>query len=199
MYMALQIKRLLGVAVLLLPGLFCALLPDRAGGGWAVKPFVGLGTDGGIQHIPLVQAYFVRSYLAGVAVSSELATFLEHLTLEGELQGVQHFGKQGNSEFNALFGLRWRLPWPENLLVGLAVGEGVSYATHIPAIERERGTTYSRILNYIYYELELGLNRSHPWSLVKRIHHRSGVSGLYCGASKGSNFVTLGLRYRNRP
>ncbi len=166
-------------------------------GDWALTPFAGLGTDGGIQHIPLLDADFVRSYLAGLGIARTLWTPVDPLSVEAEVQAVQHFGKQDNAEFNAMLALRWsRFPWSNHVHTSLAVAEGVSYATHIPAIERKRGKVHSHLLNYIYYELEVGPARPSAWSLIKRIHHRSGVQGLYGGASRGSNFVAAGLRYR---
>jgi hypothetical protein len=33
-----------------------------------------------------------------------------------------------------------------------------------------------------------------PWSMVARLHHRSGIFGLF--SHSGSNLVELGLRYR---
>jgi hypothetical protein len=33
------------------------------------------------------------------------------------------------------------------------------------------------------------------WSVFLRVHHRSGVHGLFNGVSGGSNFLALGVRY----
>lgn len=191
----LAVCAILGLSVLQAPAA-SRTMPVADTGGWAVTSFAGLGTDGGIQHLPLFQADFVRSCLAGIAVSRRLWQPLEALGLEAEIQAVQHAGKQSNAEFNVLLAVRWRrFPWNDRVFTSLALGEGVSYATGIPAIERERATVYSRLLNYIYYELEVGPPRPSRWSMVSRIHHRSGVYGLYNNASRGSNFVALGLRY----
>ncbi|MEI8252022.1 MAG: DUF3769 domain-containing protein, partial [Synechococcus sp. ELA057] len=49
-------------------------------------------------------------------------------------------------------------------------------------------------LNYLAFEIE-GLV-SPTWSLVGRIHHRSGAYGVYSGVREGSNGYLVGLRYR---
>jgi hypothetical protein len=160
--------------------------------------FAGLGTDGGIQDIPQVEAGFVRSYLLGIALAREVIALADdRLAIEAEIQAAQHFAKQGNAEATFLVAARWhQFPWNQIVNTSVAVGEGFSYATGIPAIEAERGEVNSRLLNYIMFELELAPPGDYPWSLATRIHHRSGVFGLYGGASKGSNFVVTGLRFR---
>ncbi|WP_155890787.1 hypothetical protein [Desulfuromonas sp. TF] len=42
----------------------------------------------------------------------------------------------------------------------------------------------------------LGLPRVPRWRLSARIHHRSGVFGLFDGVRGGSNFMGLGVTYR---
>ena len=116
---------------------------------------------------------------------------------ERELQVARHFGDQDHWETNALLILRWTaFPW--DWRTSLALGEGVSWASEVPALEdellaAEGGST--RFLNYLLIELTTGLPFTERWNLVGRIHHRSGVFGLYDDVEEGSNFLTLGLRF----
>lgn len=165
---------------------------------WAVSLFGGVGTDGGIEDFPGLDADFNDAYLAGVGVSREVARWRDRAALEVEGQAVQHFRKQDHAEFNLLLVGRWHaFPWNDVLRTSVAVGEGISYASEIPEIEQERspGET-SHLLNYLMIELEAAPPDEERWSAFARIHHRSGVFGLYNGVSKGSNFVTAGVRFR---
>jgi len=91
--------------------------------------------------------------------------------------------------------LRWTLfPWDRFVDTSIAVGEGLSYATSRPRIEN-RGEA-ARLLNYLMFEMELTPLQDSPWSLVGRIHHRSGVFGIFGGVRGGSNFIMIGVRYR---
>lgn len=58
---------------------------------------------------------------------------------------------------------------------------------------------YSRnVLNYVMMELDFGLNNvQYDPRIFIRIHHRSGVFGLYCSSDPacGSNFVTYGVKF----
>ena len=54
----------------------------------------------------------------------------------------------------------------------------------------------SRPLDYILAEPELANPGVPDASPGFRLHHRSGVSGLYNGVSGASNLVTAGLRLR---
>jgi hypothetical protein len=67
----------------------------------------------------------------------------------------------------------------------------MSWATRRPILEAET----RRHLHHLIAEVEVAPVRGRPVSLVLRVHHRSGVFGLY-GASGGMNYLTLGLRYR---
>jgi hypothetical protein len=49
------------------------------------------------------------------------------------------------------------------------------------------------LLHYLLIEAEVGLPDSR-WSLVARVHHRSGIFGLF--SHSGSNVLALGVRYR---
>jgi hypothetical protein len=158
---------------------------------------------------PLVDERFVRivtfrargdvenSYLVTAALGREFARLGEVLRFEVEGQLGRHFGRQHHWEFNAALVARWTwFPWDRYLDTSVAVGEGLSFATERPPLERDDGRRDNpRLLNYLMAEIELGLPDEPAWRLVTRVHHRSPVSGLF-GEASGTNFVTLGLRHR---
>lgn len=165
---------------------------------WALTVYGGIGTNGGIEDIPGLQADFNDAYMLGVAGSRELSRWQELLALEVEGQVVMQFKKQDHGEGNLLLAARWlEFPWNDSVRTSIAVGEGISYASSVPTIETERspGRT-SKLLNYLLLELELAPQQQSRWSFVTRIHHRSGVFGLYNGVSLGSNLLGIGMKYR---
>ncbi|MBM5800844.1 MAG: DUF3769 domain-containing protein, partial [Cyanobacteria bacterium K_DeepCast_35m_m2_023] len=60
--------------------------------------------------------------------------------------------------------------------------------------ERTFRERYTQFLNYLAFEVEALVNPQ--WSLVGRLHHRSGSYGVYSGVREGSNGYLVGLRYR---
>jgi len=169
-------------------------LSDR----FAVSVYGAIGTDGGIEDVPGLDADFNSAYMVAVAPSLEFARWRDLAAFEVEGQVAQHFNKQDHTEFNALVVGRWlKFPWNETVRTSFAIGEGVSYATEIPEIERERSPNETdHILNYLMLELELAPPDEERWSFIARIHHRSGVFGLFDGVSRGSNFLGAGVKVR---
>jgi len=45
------------------------------------------------------------------------------------------------------------------------------------------------------FEFDFALPHEPSWSLVTRIHHRSGVFGLFGGVHGATNAFSLGIRY----
>jgi len=87
-------------------------------------------------------------------------------------------------------GLRiWMQPWLSLFLV-----EGASYTSQASNYERTFRNRYSQLLNYLAFEVEALINPR--WSLVGRLHHRSGAYGVYSGVREGSNGYLVGMRYR---
>lgn len=184
------------------PGLAIAVLlawaaPAAADGPWTAGLYTGIGSNGGIEDIPGQTADFVDSYLLALTAGKQLGAYKHYLTWEAEGQVVKHFKKQNHWELNAALILRWH-PFRKNGQGGtsLAIGEGVSYATDLPEIEIERGGETARLLNYLMVELAFAPTGKPRHEFFTRLHHRSGLRGLYSGVSKGSNFYAIGLRYR---
>ncbi|MGA1303377.1 MAG: DUF3769 domain-containing protein [Cyanobium sp.] len=88
------------------------------------------------------------------------------------------------------FGARlWLQPW-----LNVFFEEGVSLLSEPSNWEKTKRKKYSTFLNYLAFEVE-GLVTP-EWSVVGRIHHRSGVYGTYSGVREGSNAYLLGVRHR---
>ncbi len=83
----------------------------------------------------------------------------------------------------------WLRPW-----LNIFFEEGVSLLTQASNWERTERENYSTFLNYLAFEVE-GLVTP-EWSIVGRIHHRSGAFGVYGGVREGSNGYLLGVRHR---
>jgi hypothetical protein len=77
----------------------------------------------------------------------------------------------------------------------LAIGEGISYASSIPALERKANEQTKRLLNYLMLEASFAVPRHPKLQLIIRLHHRSGAFGLYRAGNTGSNNIGLGVRY----
>lgn len=183
-------------SVWVIVGLVLSLVPGNAGA--EDKWFVNLyGAQ--LSEDALVESFtadYVDAYLVALALGKEIWNYKDALCLEAEGQIVKHWGKQEHMEFNALFALRWlRFPWDQVIDTSFAVGEGLSYATEDPVIEAEKMDNPSKLLNYLMFEWALSVP-SHPdWHIIIRVHHRSGIYGLFNGVDGGSNAAGAGVRY----
>ena len=136
------------------------------------------------------------SYLMAAALGRDFAGDPDGLTWEWEGQVGKHYGKQHHWEFNALVAARWnRFPWDRYVDTSFAFGEGLSYAARTPRVERRDLDSTSQFLNYLLFEVTFGLPQVPRWHLVGRIHHRSGVFGLFNGVHGGSDFTAVGVKY----
>jgi hypothetical protein len=112
---------------------------------------------------------------------------------------VKHFGTQDHWELNPVLVLRWiTFPWNRWADTSTAIGLGVSYATEIPEIEARRhpNTRSAHLLAYLMIELSVGIPGAPAFSLVARVHHRSGAWGLFSDVHGASNALALGIKYR---
>lgn len=102
-------------------------------------------------------------------------------------------------EFNPYVVFRWRnFPWNNTVLTTFGIGEGVSWASHNPQQEIDSEDTPgvgSKFLNYLMAELTFSLPDHPEWQVMYRLHHRSGVFGLYCPGTMGSTAAGVGVRY----
>jgi hypothetical protein len=164
---------------------------------WFVTLYGGPHAQDNLGDVLSLQATFPDdTYIAVVALARELWRYENLVSLEAEGQIGKHFGEMDHWEFNGLLTLRWHpFWWDKHVETSLAVGDGLSWATEIPEVEKEDDENAQELLNYMLIELTLGLPKYPQWDLVVRIHHRSGVFGLFGGVYGGANFLCGGVKY----
>ena len=99
-------------------------------------------------------------------------------------------------EFDPYLMFRWaNVAWNKTVNTSFALGEGVSYTSSVPSIEKKENKNTKRLLNYLMFEITAA-NPAHPkLQFVIRVHHRSGAYGLYHAGNTGSNDIGFGVRY----
>jgi hypothetical protein len=95
---------------------------------------------------------------------------------------------------------RWtKFPWKRYLATSLAIGDGVSYASHSPFADQEPDKSsedFSRTLNYLMLEATFALPSNPQLQLVLKLHHRCTAWGTFPKrANAGSTNVGAGIRY----
>ncbi len=153
-----------------------------------------------IEFIREASPTFQRSYIGALSYTHSWArTGGARWELEGQL--VRHSGLQQLWEINVVPAVRWMdAPWDHIVDTRFAIGWGLSWASEEPPIEPrqedEPGEGESaRLLSYTLLEIEFMPPQANRWSGFMRIHHRSGVGGLFGGVEGGSNFLATGVRY----
>lgn len=165
---------------------------------WFASIYYGRASDNRfIDIVGTAETEFIDSHMAAFAVGKELMTYKDTVRLEVEGQITKHWGVQDHAEVNAVFVLRW-LPfcWDEYLDTNFGIGNGLSYASDIPVLETDESEKTSRLLNYLMLEFAFVVPKRPDWDLFFRLHHRSGVFGLFNGVTEGSNLLCVGFRYR---
>lgn len=177
--------------------------PERALS--AVTVFVGKQTrnDIGDAILPIEGFNYVETDFAGLAVSREVFR-RGGVAIDLEAGGGAQWGTFRGEENSAAHAwgaayLRYdRFPWDRYLRTSVGVSTGLNYITDDIAIERRRGGDLddkARLQHYFAPEIALALPSRPNIELVGRVHHRSGVYGLFCDEC-GSNIGTLGVRVR---
>lgn len=157
---------------------------------WRATVWGGVMTDNALGPSLIGQDIRLEdSALLGLGVSRRLAGG-ESVKVEGELQLLQHLGQQDHLEGTVALALRWEM----SSRFSVAVIEGVSYATAIPEIEAENNDRAAQLLNYLAFEAEYAY--APQWAIATRLHHRSGVGGLFSDVKGGSNAYLMGIRRR---
>jgi len=139
-----------------------------------------------------------RSFIGVGGMSQRLHRFDHRLDLEAEVLVGKHVGKQHHMEFAGAISLRWNaFPWDHRVNTSMAYGHGPSFATSAPAVEASHERAPRQRLLFMVAEIAMAPpNRPEGgWEGLLRVHHRSGVFKLLSSGS-GSNFISLGLRYR---
>ena len=162
---------------------------------WFLTVYGGAHAQDDIGDVFTFNAKFEdNDYIAVLALAREFWHYKEFISFEVEGQIGKHFNNDTFWEFNGLIIGRWHaFPWNKYVDTSIAVGDGLSYYTEVSKVEKEDDEDAQKTLNYLMFELALGLPQYPRWDLVVRIHHRSSIFGLY-GAG-GSNYVCGGIKF----
>lgn len=95
---------------------------------------------------------------------------------------------------------RWtKFPWERYMSNSLAIGDGVSYDSHVPFANRcgnQSVDSYSKLLNYLMLEATFAMPSNPQLQLVFRMHHTCTAWGAYPKkANAGSTSIGVGVRY----
>ena len=182
-------------------------LPDWHPYPWAVTAWGGQMYTANFGDTFLFRGSFRPEYLGGLGLQRRLfdggpfalewdTNLLGHRSRSmpggGFNQDVPFANTPGQTfaDMTTGLGLRfWVQPW-----LSLYFVEGVSLLSEASNYEKTYRENYSTFLNYLGFEIEALFTPQ--FSLIGRIHHRSGAYGLYSGVSEGSNGYLLGMRYR---
>ncbi len=151
------------------------------------------------EILPLREIKFEEAYLGVAAYAEPLHRFWGgEAQWEWEVQAGKYWGGQDHWELNALIILRWmHFPWNRHVRTTFAIGDGLSWASEVPKVEQASHTNEgaTQVLNYLLLEWTLGLPEQPDWDLSIRVHHRSGIFGLFDGVHGGSNVLAAGLKF----
>lgn len=123
----------------------------------------------------------------------------DDFTIEAEGGVSVRFGDEELGEAWAALYLRYDgLPWNDTVYTTIAANTGVSVLTNLSDFEawRDRNGRSSVLLHYLGPEFTFADPENKDLELVLRLHHRSGVFGLFDGVVSGSTFVSAGFRVR---
>ncbi|PJD99498.1 MAG: hypothetical protein CK427_15620 [Leptospira sp.] len=151
---------------------------------------------------------FYNSRIIMLGATRELDYKMRFLNFALEADLGKHYGVMNHWEGDLLFVAK--IKNIGDLPFHFSMGEGISYASKTPTLENasigydllRRRTNYTfeietrPLLNYLMMEVEFGSYESSYPRVFVRIHHRSGVFGLYCDFPPGcgSNYLTYGIR-----
>ena len=135
-----------------------------------------------------------HTYIIVGALARELWRYEDFISFEVEGQLGKYFGQEHQGQINGLIIARWlKFPWDQYVDTSFAVGDGLSYNTETSKVEEEDDEDAGKWLNYLMFELTLGLPKYPRWNSVYRIHHRSSIRGRI--GDGASNFVAFGIKY----
>jgi hypothetical protein len=168
----------------------------------AVAVFVGRSAPTNFTQI-ITQPWttkFEDTAMVSLTYNRRLFTVIDHLDIEAELGIAKRFGEADEWEFNTGILLRWTwFPWNDVIRTTLGISVfGPSYATGISQTEKDKSGNDkgNRWLNFFAPELTFADPDNPELEFVFRLHHRSGIFGVYEGVDGGSTFISTGLRYR---
>lgn len=167
---------------------------------WAVTLWGGAMTEGDLGESLQLSRGFRSEYLGGIGVQRTIrhrrriglvvdANLLAHQAVDDPSNPGQTFGEGTIGLGLKVYPSRW---------LSFTVVEGLSLYTSRSRLQLERGGNGRQLVNYLAFEADAALGQR--WSLVGRLHHRSGLFGaLNCRTACDNNAYLLGLRYRFPP
>ncbi len=179
-----------------------------------VAVYAGQGVNHNLRELPGIiiaaNPEWEKSYFNAVGLTSANGTLgqgwqvfegtpLATIRQGYELVLVQHHGLQDNAEVGAAYTLKTPDLELGALGVNFGSGIGLSYALGNPSYEdgaKEDPNRRYRLQLLLLLDLEWRISGLDRWSLVTRVHHRSGMYGLIAPQHVGSNFLAAGIRYR---
>ncbi len=171
---------------------------EGADGDSYLVAYAGQYSDSSLAEdiLTLQDIKFEDAYLATVGYGRVFRRPSERRQWELEGQLGKWYGDQTNFELNAAVNHRWTVfPWDHRIDTSLALGNGLSWASDTPELEQKlEADGTERLLYYLSLEAAFSPPTSDRWAIIIRIHHRSGVFGLF-GVKGGSNALSLGVRF----
>ena len=178
----------------------------------AVSVVAGRGVDHNFLTLPkaiVSGPEWERSTFGAVSVSKGYGTLghsfdaLANTPLKSVLHGgeavlVKHQGLQHHVEAGAAYMVKTPFLHLGPAAVSAGTGIGLSHAFGTPSYEdgsREDPADRYRTQLLILVDVEWKLTNAKNWSLLMRVHHRSGAYGLIAPPKVGSNFLAIGLRH----
>lgn len=165
---------------------------------WFASLYGGRFSDNALLDILRFQTEIEDSNLYVLSIGKEVGRYKDKIVYELEGQVGFHQGEQSHQELNGAFAIRWQpLPWDRWIDSSIAIGNGLSYATTEPPLEKmdQKDNKASRLLYYLYAEMAFEPFKETDLEMFIRVHHRSGIFGLINGIDSGSNFIGFGIRY----
>ena len=141
------------------------------------------------------QTEYRQSYVWVAGLNYKLGKFFGPVTVETEGLLAKHTGLQDNWEADVLMVIRGQWVWANRFSFSIAIGDGFSLASEVPALEKKENPGTSVLLQFLMFEFDFGFPGIAGWPrFMMRVHHRSGVFGLHCPDTCGSNIITYGIK-----
>jgi hypothetical protein len=178
-----------------------------------ISVFTAQGADHNLPELPKIilqgDLEWEPSYFTSVNISKNFGTlgerspaiektFFRNVEQSVEVLWAQHHGLQSNGELGAAYMLRTPNLNMGPVAVNFGSGVGLSHAFGTPSYEDGPFANPSkryRTQLLALFELEWKIRKLENFSLITRIHHRSGAYGLIAPRNVGSNFLAVGIRY----
>lgn len=196
--------------IIILTVLICfPVMSARADDGESVAILYGRLTNQDFIEIPFNFQTMEPVHMLGVSLRKELmelsgtkSLIPSDLYLDGEVVVAEKWGrlKGVSQDFQEIaVSLNIRYEFPDYFLVvkSFSLGNGLSLTSEKSKFEETltiRDKT-SCFLWYMLLELELDISGHQNWGVLCRVHHRSGIFGVFNDVNGGSNYITMGLRY----